>query len=390
MSEQLAYVIITPYSLHKSRTGGILTRLITRTGLELVGARMFSPSDELVRQYSEVIISAADPQDRKIQELIREYILKNMSPDAKTGRRRRVMMLLFKGDDAVRKVRAVIGNISADRRGGETIRDTFGDLILDENGDVNYFEPAVLAAPNIEEAQIKVKLWARYSDRDGGIVENTIAYPTTEKPQRTLVLIKPDNFRFPTGRPGNVIDFFSRTGLYIVGIRVLQMSVAQAMDFYGPVREVLRTKLKDMVAAKSKAILEKEFGFKIGPAEEKQLGELIGPSFGDNQFENIVKFMSGRAPSEISQDKWPEPGTEKCIALVYEGPDAVKKIRDVLGPTDPSKAPPGSIRREFGQTIMVNAAHASDSEDNAQREIKIVNVGENHFKKVVEDFYGKV
>ncbi|MEJ0088931.1 MAG: nucleoside-diphosphate kinase [Limisphaerales bacterium] len=56
-----------------------------------------------------------------------------------------------------------------------------------------------------------------------------------------------------------------------------------------------------------------------------------------------------------------KPGTQKCIALVYEGVGAVNKIRDVLGPTDPSKAPPGSIRREFGSTIMVNAAHASDS-----------------------------
>ena len=52
----------------------------------------------------------------------------------------------------------------------------------------------------------------------------------------------------------------------------------------------------------------------------------------------------------------------------------VAKIRDVLGPTDPSKAPPGSIRREFGQTIMVNAAHASDSEENARREMGIVKV----------------
>ena len=42
MAQELAYVIITPYSLHKSRTGGILARLITRTGLELVGARMFA------------------------------------------------------------------------------------------------------------------------------------------------------------------------------------------------------------------------------------------------------------------------------------------------------------------------------------------------------------
>jgi len=73
----------------------------------------------------------------------------------------------------------------------------------------------------------------------------------------------------------------------------------------------------------------------------------------------------------------------------YEGVEAVRKIRDVLGPTDPSKAPPGSIRREFGQTIMVNAAHASDSEENAKRELAIIRVGENNFRKSVEEFYGK-
>jgi len=78
--------------------------------------------------------------------------------------------------------------------------------------------------------------------------------------------------------------------------------------------------------------------------------------------------MSGHAPSELPEAEWTNPGTEKCIALVYEGVNAVAKIRDVLGPTDPSKAPPGSIRREFGSTIMVNAAHASDSPENARRE----------------------
>ncbi len=389
MSQQIAYVIVTPYSLHKSRTGGILARLISRTGLELAGARLFAPSEELVRKYSEVIVSANDPQDRRIQELIRDYILKNLSPDPKTGRRRRVLMFLFRGEDAVRKVRSVVGNISAERTGGETIRDTYGDLILDEHDKVRYFEPAVLAAPNAEEVEVKLKLWASYSDIDGGVLEDTINYPATEKPQRTLVLIKPDNFRFPTGRPGNVIDFFSRTGLYIVGMKVHQMSVAEASEFYGPVREVLRTKLKDMVAGKAKAALEKELGIKIPAAEEKQLGDIVGPIFGDNQFDNIVKFMSGRTPSDCPPELRDQPGTETCIALIYEGVDAVAKIRDVLGPTDPSKAPPGSIRREFGQTIMVNAAHASDSPESAQREFGIVKVGDNSFKRAVEQFYGK-
>jgi nucleoside diphosphate kinase len=99
--------------------------------------------------------------------------------------------------------------------------------------------------------------------------------------------------------------------------------------------------------------------------------------------------MSGRAPSDTPEDQREQPGSEKCIALVYEGTNAVQKIRDVLGPTDPSKAPPGSIRREFGQTVMVNAAHASDSEDNAKREIGIIKIADNNFKRVVESFYGK-
>jgi len=389
MAQQLAYVLITPYTLHKSRTGGIIARLITRTGLELVAARMFAPSAELVRRYSEAIVSAADPQDRRIQELIRDYCLLNLSPDAKTGRRRRVMMLLFSGEEAVRKIRSVIGNISADRRGGETIRDTYGDLILDDQNQVRYFEPAVLASPSADEAVKKLKLWAHYSDTEGGVVQDTLSYAPGEVPQRTLVLIKPDNFRFATGRPGNVIDFLSRTGLYIVGIKVHRMSVAQATDFYGPVREVLRSKLKDIVAARASAALEKEFSFKIPAAGEKQLGDILGPIFGDNQFDNIVKFMSGRAPGECDAAQLRQPGTEKCIALIYEGVSAIRKIRDVLGPTDPSKAPPGSVRREFGQSVMINAAHASDSEENAAREMAIVNVSENNLRAIIEEACGK-
>src|SRR6266478_994293 len=107
---------------------------------------------------------------------------------------------------------------------------------------------------------------------------------------------------FPTGRPGNMIDFFSRTGLFIVGVKVHRMSVAQAIEFYGPVRETLRIKLKDVVAAKAKAAIEKELGLKIGTEQEQKFGDILGPIFGDNQFENIVRFMAGRAPAESSPE----------------------------------------------------------------------------------------
>lgn len=387
MSDQLSYVIITPYSLLKSRTGGIISRLIARTGLDLVAARMFSPSAELTREYADTIICDPDPEHRRMQEMIHDYVLERFAPDAKTGRGRRAMMLVFRGEDAVRKTFAVVGHITPGRSGGETIRDTYGDLITLDDGSVRHFEPAVLAAPTAKEAEQRLRLWARYSDTDGGILENVNAYPEGQVPERTLVLLKPENFRFASGRPGRMIDFFSKTGLYIVGIKLHRMSVEQACEFYGPVREILRTKLKDMVAAKAKDAVERDFGFALTPQVAGQLGDVLSPVFGDNQFENIVRFMSGRAPSECPEAERSLPGSEKCFALVYEGVDAVRKIRDVLGPTDPSKAPPGSIRREFGSTVMVNAAHASDSPENARREMGIIRANDNGFKQVVEEFY---
>ena len=386
--EELAYVLINPYTVHKSRTGGVIARLFTRTALELVAARMFAPSRELVERYAEVTISTKDPQDRKIQELIRQYILDNYSPDSKTGQRRRVMMLLFRGEDAVAKVRKVVGSFQSGKgTAGETIRDTYGDYIVGPDGQVKYFEPAVLAAPNSEEAEGKLKLWAKYSESDSGFLENVVSYPKNAKIEQTLVLLKPDNFRFPSARPGNIVDMLSRTGLYIIAIQVHHMSVGEAEEFYGPVRAVLREKLKDITGQRARLALEKELGFGLNPQTEKALGEVMGPLFADEQFSQIVKFMTGRRPEDCSGLAKSQPGMEKILAVVYEGPDAVSKIRNVLGPTDPRKAPPGTIRRELGQDIMINAAHASDSAENAQREIKIIKLRENSLKPLIEETY---
>jgi len=66
--------------------------------------------------------------------------------------------------------------------------------------------------------------------------------------------------------------------------------------------------------------------------------------------------------------------------------DAVAKIRDILGTTDPSKARPGSVRREFGSNIMVNAAHASDSPENAEREMAIINVDKDNISPWIEQY----
>ena len=387
MAEELSYVIINPYTIYKSRTGGVLARLLTRTSLDLVGAQMFAPSQALIDEYTQNIVTEADPQDRHIQELIREYVKENLAPDPATGLRERVMMLLFRGENAVRRIRDAVGTFKENFLGGESIRDTYGDIVYNRDGSVRYFEPAVLASPNVEEARVKLRIWAKYSDSDGGLLEK--ATPTVSDPrhERTLVIIKPDNFKFASGRPGNILDIFSRTGLAITAIKVHRMTVAQAEEFYGPVRDVLREKLSGSIAERAKDLIGSALNIAITPDIEKQLGHLLGPQAGEQQFNNIVKFMTGRAPSETRGEARTEPGTEKCIVLIYEGIDAVRKIREVLGPTDPAKAPPGSIRREFGSTIMVNAAHASDSADNARREMGIIKIRENNFKALIESFY---
>lgn len=389
MSEELSYVLITPHSIRKSRTGGIISRVISRSGLDLVGGRMFAPSKELVEAYASTIITDPDPRHAETQGLIRAYVQKNFSPDLH-GIHARVLLLVFRGENAVARIRNVVGHIAHERTRGETIRDTYGDYVLDDDGHVAYFEPAALAPPDAVSAERNLKLWASYSDTDGGVLDKAIPYPDGSRVQKTLVLIKPDNFRFPNARPGGVIDLFSRSGLSIIAFKVHRMSVDQAERFYEPVLDILQEINRLPVANRSALALEQELGFPIPSEIKATLGNLLGPIAGRLHWESLVQFMAGRRPSDCSEAEKIQPGSEKCVALVYQGVDAVRKIRDILGPTDPSKAPTGSIRREFGESIMINAAHASDSPDNAKREMAIVRVTENNLKPLVENHYGSL
>jgi nucleoside diphosphate kinase len=348
---------------------------------------MIAPDQAFVDAFASTIVTEEEPGHRRFQEQIRDYVKCNYAPAA-DGRPNRIMVLLFEGEDAIRKTREAVGNVKGHSSSGETIRDTYGDLITNTDGTVRYFEPAVLAAPTIEDAKKQLRIMAAHVGAKGALLDNVT--PTSGQPghQRTLVIIKPDNFRFPSGRPGNVMDLFSRAGLYIAGVKVHRMTVEQAEEFYGPVRDVLKDKLREPTAQRAKELLQSALAFPISTETVTSLGNLLGPLAGEEQFQTIVKFMAGRSPRECNAAERKEPGSEKCIILIYEGIDAVRKIREVLGPTDPSKAPPGSIRREFGQTIMVNAAHASDSPENAQREMKITCMQENNFKALIDQAYG--
>jgi nucleoside-diphosphate kinase len=126
--------------------------------------------------------------------------------------------------------------------------------------------------------------------------------------ERTLSIIKPDATR--RNLTGQINARFEGKGLRIVAQRRMQLTQAQAEAFY----------------AVHKA----------------------RPFFGE-----LVSFMiSG-----------------PVVAQVLEGENAVAANRDIMGATDPKKAAPGTIRRDFAESIEANSVHGSDSAENAANEI---------------------
>jgi nucleoside diphosphate kinase len=387
MATELSYVLLTPYTVMKSRTGGVIARLLSRSEVELVGARLLAPSAQFVSDYAGSIVQTVGRRNPAAAGLLSDYIRHNLTPAA-DGRRQRVMALLFRGEDAVGKISSLVGPliarpVKASEISGETIRDTYADYVTDPCGQLRYFEPAVLASPMAEDIEMKLRLLADFADSEPNIVENTVN--TESLAERTLVIIKPDNWRHPSTRPGNVIDMLSRTGLRIIGCKIYQMSVAEALEFYGPVKDFLRKKLAPDIGARAAMTLANEFKVKLGGDCAERLTEAIGVPYADDQFHQIIAFMSGRAPTECPATEINDPGRVKSMVLIYEGNDAVSKIRTVLGPTDPTKAPGGTVRGDFGTSVMVNTAHASDSPENARREMDIIKIQQNSFSSVIRN-----
>lgn len=386
MAKELGFVLITPHSLRKSRTGGIIGRFSRIEGLDFVASRMFGPSQELVERYAELVRTHPDVSTN-VQTILSKYILRAFGPETETGRPHRAMMLLFEGENAIRKIHDAAGGFDDAEESADTVRGTFGDFARDPDGNMVYFEPAVLIGPTPDCAKKSLNLWMEYAESDGGLVDDALSLPE-ENVEKTLVIIKPDNFRFPSARPGNIIDLFSRAGLRIIGAQVHRMSMAEAKAFYGPVQAILREKLAGHAVERALSALQGEFGFDMPDDVAQALRTTLGPDYGDNQFYEIMQFMTGQWMPDVPEAELDDDGKVRCLVLIYAGENAVKKIRTILGPTDPSKAHPGSVRKEYGSDIMVNAAHASDSPENAIREMGILKPERNALKKWFELYYG--
>lgn len=377
MADELAYALITPYSLFKSRTGGIIGRLLAYAKLDFVAARMFVFSDAFVDAYAKVIAPAdCEPG---MANAWRDYVNKSMRRNNPWGYLPRCMLLLFRGPNAVAHLKEdVIGPVT-EQPTGATIRGTYGDLIRDESGQVHYFEPAVLTAPDAALNDQHLNLFADFACSDGGVLSCRPEFQ--QEPEVSLVMIKPDNFYRRSRRPGNIIDAFSLTGLRIVGAKLFQMTVAQGEEFYGPLKSIFVSKLQKPLANTVMERLADVFDFPFGPDDAAVLAKHLAERNASTEFNKIVQYMTGVDPATVADPaEKARISQAKCLALLYEGPDAVAKIRNVLGSTDPAKAEPGTVRSDFGRDLMRNGAHASDSPENALRERKIVGLLDNHPK----------
>lgn len=126
--------------------------------------------------------------------------------------------------------------------------------------------------------------------------------------ERTLSILKPDATR--RNLTGQVNARLEAAGLRIVAQKRLHLTTAQAEAFYA---------------------VHRERGF----------------------FRDLVTFMT----------------SGPVVAQVLEGENAVARNREVMGATDPAKAAPGTIRKDFAESIEANSAHGSDSAENAAVEI---------------------
>ena len=389
MVNELAYALITPYSILKSRTGGIIGRLIAHARVSLVGVRMFVFSDEFVDAYADQC--CAPGTDPTMAEAWKRYVTENLRADNPWGFLPRCMLLLFHGPDAVRHLKEdVIGSVT-EQLVGDTVRGTYGDFLRHADGSLRYFEPAVITAPTPHLNREHLRLFARYSGSDGGILTGRCTYPPGGNVETCLVILKPDNFERPSRRPGNIIDVFSRTGLRIVGTKLFNMTVAQAEEFYGPLKDLFRTRLKGNVTQEVFARLHTAFGFPFTMIDAERVADMLAERNAVAEFNRIVEYMTGVNPEEISEPHIKATASRtKCLTLLYEGPDAIAKIRRQLGSTDPTKAEAATVRSEFGRDLMRNGAHASDSPASAERERKIVGMwqesGADDIQRTIEAY----
>lgn len=250
-------------ALERSITGGILgmLRFMERPDdpLVMIAADIYSFTPELAKGLTETFIEKRE--EERAELLAYEF-------DRTKYKYPRMLSLVIEGKNAIVRVKRIMGKVNV--RNGTTILGRFGFFHPVDKKSICEFPAS--CPENKEEADAQMKLiWKKHKNL-GGPLSASINYSTKEqdKVDQTVVLIKPNAFEKPYDpRPGGVIDMIARTGMYIIGAKVIMPTEDEMMEFYLP---------------------HKEKGF----------------------YQGLVKFMS-RKPS---------------LALLYEGVNARAQIRE--------------------------------------------------------------
>lgn len=450
--QELAYALITPYSLHKSRTGGIIARLMW-ADVRMVAARMYAPrtGGEFIRKYCDAIY---DPEAQHVslryQKMIIQYILENFGRPNVRGISNRMMVLVFQGPNAQKEIVNATGHISPDVR-GDDVRGTFGDFIVEDPQqeclrearrradeqmerfpalqqvevgpqENRFFEPAILTGVTPDMTAEHLRLFREYAYSDGGYVVDALEGEDESVNETSMVILKPESFRRRNPLPGNLIDFFARTGMFITGAKIMQLTVEQAREFYAAKLPQFRQQLKGMVEQKAREIVDQArrlaettgptFGVDMqdardprkairfarnaehlfarpeesGPGEIKkkvvdELYRVLGEKLDDlepedsfyrevteelkdlnarAEFNELIRYMSGADPQTGQPIE--QGGETTCMALLYSGQNALTVIRQRLR----------ELRDVYGRNVLENRAHASDPEEDPVAETKVL------------------
>ena len=91
----------------------------------------------------------------------------------------------------------------------------------------------------------------------------------------------------------------------------------------------------------------------------------------DKQFREHYEDVLGRVSVDIGDGIIERMTRGDCVFLVYEGDNVIRETREFVGATDPAKANKNTIRATYAESISYNVVHASDSEENSVKEIKL-------------------
>ncbi|MCX7933738.1 MAG: hypothetical protein N3A66_00590, partial [Planctomycetota bacterium] len=345
MKTDLTFAIITPRSLARGLTGGIIARLLSAPLLEFVGVRMYAPSDRFVDEYHRIIAKVKMP--RHYHEAYLDFIATQYRRDTclANGYTNRLMVLFFRGRDALSYLNHEIVGDYQPKPSAKTLRDTFANFSVAPDGSFREFEPAVDTPPTPAANRELLRLLARFAESDGGVIERAVPQPPGVKFETTLVMIKPDYLQRPSALPGNIIGMLSTIGLYIVGARLFHMSVEQGFRFYGFLEDVFVTRLKFLVEKKLRAHLAGAMGYPLSDSDYSRMADVIKRKNAHYELCKIIEYMTGVHPDTVrSKAARMRPGPARCFALLYTGEGAIRKVRDKLGATDPRQAAAGTIR----------------------------------------------